>query len=77
MLHPYLPYNETIGFHPLIAAGDPVGSVPDLQPVIHDFERNRARNQRRQQKKHSEIPLPPPPADQKNPDTPNHVDDYA
>lgn len=76
MLYPYAQYGEATGFPPLIAADDPIGAVPDLQPVIHDYERNRARNQRRQQKKRSELP-PESPATQKNPDDNHHVDDYA
>jgi|GEM_PF-6503182 len=58
------------------AVDDPVNAVPGLLPVIHDFERDRSRKQRRQQKKRHELPdesgLHPP-----KPDTEHHVDDYA
>jgi len=76
MLHPYAQHGETTGFPALIAADDPIGAVPDLQPVIHDYERNRARNQRRQQKKRSELP-PPPPATPKKADGNHHGGEYA
>jgi hypothetical protein len=76
MLQPNLPYDAPPDFLPLIAADEPIGAVPDLQPIIHDFERNRARNQRRQQKKRSELPAPQPETP-KTPDPTHHVDDYA
>ena len=76
MLHTHHSHGETPGFLPFIAADDPVGSIPDLQPVIHDFERDHARNQRRQQKNRSERPPEPPPV-RKAPDQDHQVDDYA
>ena len=76
MLQVHFPQGESPGFLPLIAADDPIGAIPDLQPVIHDFERDRARNQRRQQKKRSELPAEPP-TTRKTPDENHHVDDFA
>lgn len=73
MLHTHLSYGKKTGFLPLIAVDDPVGRVPDLQPIIHDFEHNRARSKQRQQKKHPE----PPPEPSKTPDADHHVDEYA
>jgi len=59
-----------------LAADDPVGAIPDLQMVIHDFERNRARRKKRQEKKRSELP-PEPPQVPKSPDSERQIDDYA
>lgn len=74
MLHPRFPYGRRkFPSPPLIAADDPIGLVPDLQPIIHDYERNRARNQQRRQKKRPEPPSEP----QKTPDPVHHVDEYA
>lgn len=73
MLHSHLSYGNKTDFLPLIAADAPVSRVPDLPPIIHDFERNRARNKQRQQKKHPE----PPPEQPKTPDSERHVDEYA
>ena len=58
------------------ATDDPVGAIPDLQMVIHDFGRNRTRQQKRQEKKRPEHP-PEQPQVQKSPDSEHQVDDYA
>lgn len=77
MLHPHFTNGESPDWLPLIAADDPIGAIPDLQPVIHDFERDHARNnQRRQQKKRSERP-PEPLVTRIPPDENHHVDDFA
>ncbi|MFA7240750.1 MAG: hypothetical protein WC091_11605 [Sulfuricellaceae bacterium] len=73
MLHTHLSYGEKNAFPPLIAADAPVGMAPDLQPIIHDFEHNRAKNKQRQPKKRPE----PPPELPKTPDSEQHVDEYA
>lgn len=59
-----------------LAADDPVGAIPDLHLVIHDFERNRARQQKHQEKKHTELP-PEQPQSPKAPDSEHQIDDYA
>lgn len=76
MSHPFFSIRWTSSIPILAAANEPVGMVPDLLPVIRDSERNRSQNQRKRQKKRPEI-IQPPPAEQKSPDSPRHVDDYA
>ena len=59
-----------------LAADDPVGAIPDLHPVIHDFERNRAKQKKRQENKRSELPHEQPQLP-KSPDSEHQIDDYA
>lgn len=76
MLQTHLSSGEKTGFQPLISANyDSVGMIPDLQPIIHDFEHNRARSRQRQQKKRPE--LPPEPPKKPDPERNRHVDEYA
>lgn len=77
MLRPYLSLGKPHGFHALIAADDLIGAVPDLQPIIHDFERKRGQRPRRNQKKRPELPVEPSTPMPSPPDTEHHVDDYA
>lgn len=76
MRHPFLSTRKNSGFSLLLAANDPIGSVPDLQPTIRDPEHNRSGYQRPRPKKRPFLPTPQP-VEQKNPDMPPHVDDYA
>ena len=76
MLHPHLLSGEKQGVPPLFAADDPISTIPDLQPIIHDFEHYRPQNQRRQQKKRQDPPTEIP-TTRKSPDDDHHVDDYA
>ncbi|MCE5180395.1 MAG: hypothetical protein LLG15_01200 [Betaproteobacteria bacterium] len=77
MWHPFLSTGKNSGFSLLLfAANDPIGPVPDLPSILRDQERNRSGYQRQRSPKHPAFP-PPLPAEQKDPDIPPHVDDYA
>ena len=78
MLHPSITIWKVLARPKLFAAGEPVGMIPDLVPVIRDSDRHPAQYPRRKNKerKHSETP-PSNPIQPVTPDTQHHVDDYA
>lgn len=75
MLHPYNMSGNGENPH-LFAADDPLGRVPDLQPVIRDSENRRTFNHWRNQKK-PKTPEPFQQHDSVPPRSENGVDEYA